>query len=1449
VTRTEHAKESLHPLSPIQHGMLYHYLADRHSDLDLVQVVCELRERLDVDRLRSAWNRVAPRHQAFRTRFHWDGVEAPVQEIVQEVELEFQVVDWTDREPHARDEAFRELLAEDRRHQFDIAAAPAMRFTLVQWSDAEWRLLWSLHHLLMDGRSFPIILCEVFDLYDRRRAVEDLPPAPQYSAFLDWLPGRNRAGDERHWRELLDGVTSSTPLPGGEGTPPGRDGSRREQIVQLTADETAAVAAFAASIGVTFNTVVQGAWALLLARHAGVDDVVFGATRVCREGTVPDADGIVGLFINTVPVRVTMRPDTPVRDLLGEVRQQHLAVRSHEHTALADIERWSGFGAGHRLFESIVVFDRTSLDGWMRTERPTWTHRTFTLRDRTPFPLTLYGYAVDELILRLASDRDRISDETADLVLGHFLTLLREIPKDPARAVKDIPMLSDAERDRQLVTWNATERLVEPNPCVHELVEAQVDRTADRDAVTDGITTLTYRELDERANRLAHRLRTLGVGPDQRVGVCVGRSVHLVVAVLGVLKAGGAYVPLDPDYPTERLEYMARDAGLAALVTADGAASGVAMPGCPTVDLTSDAATLARGPAERAAVDVNAGHLAYVIYTSGSTGLPKGVMVEHRNVANFFAAMDGRLPQRAAGTWLAVTSLSFDISVLELLWPLTRGFKVVVGSPVSDRLTRPTRAHGPEFSLFYFASGDEGRQEDKYRLLMDGARFADDRGFHAVWTPERHFHAFGGLYPNPSVAAAALAGITRRVQLRAGSVVLPLHHPIRVAEEWALVDNLSGGRVGVSFASGWQPNDFVLAPDHYADRKRVMLDGIDLVRRLWRGEAASFPGPDGKPVEVRILPRPLQAELPVWITTAGSAETYRAAGTAGANVLTHLLGQSVDDVAAMIVVYRDAWREAGHSGSGSVTLMLHTFVGADESTVRETVRAPMKRYLRSSVSLIKGFAGAWTANRGSAGHPQLAGDEFDKLSPDDMDSLLDFAFERYFETSGLFGSPARCVELVERLRDAGVDEIACLIDFGVPTDEVLSHLDDLDAVRVSATRRTSTAPALPTLIRDQGVTHLQCTPSLARMLVADPDMRSMLPGLQVMLVGGEPLPASLAAELRQSVGGPVINMYGPTETTVWSSVHEVGDEQHGTVPIGRPIANTRFYVLDHHGQPAPVGVPGELYVGGSGVVRGYLNRPELTDERFVPNPFIRGSERLYRTGDIVRWRADGVVEFLGRADHQVKIRGHRIELGEIEAVLASHPEVGQVVVNPWHRGEGDVVLVAYVVPANGRQPSDVALRAHADARLPEVMVPSLVVPLAALPLTPNGKVDRKALPMPLGSEAPTDNGPIDEAPPTVLEELVADVWRRVLGVAQLGPRDHFFRLGGNSLTTIQVAMGIRESLGIDLPLRAIFESPTVAELASHLEHRLLEGADTSALENLLTELEQPATGGQRVAVT
>ena len=1015
----------------------------------------------------------------------------------------------------------------------------------------------------------------------------------------------------------------------------------------------------------------------------------------------------------------------------------------------------------------------------------------------------------DSRSIELIVDRRVFDEPVARLMASHFEHFLANFQKAiqssgeaPLRELSLLPPEERAASERMNSTATAFER----SRCIHHEIEAQASRTPDRTALISGSEHLSYCELDQKSNALAARLRARGVGPGSIIGLCLSRSSKLIVALLAIHKAGAAYLPLDPDYPLERIRFMIEDSNAPLVVTSQSVAKRLSLAG-DQIFIVDDPAP-AEGK-ETTLGEVQSESLAYVIYTSGSTGRPKGVKVSHRNVLNFFAGMDPCIPHDPPGRWLAVSSLSFDISVLELCWTLSRGFTVVLPSDEQE-----AAAAGPQFSLFYFAS-DEGSSGDKYRLLLEGAKFADREGFTAVWTPERHFHAFGGLYPNPAVVSAAIAATTERIAIRAGSCVLPLHHPIRVAEDWALVDAISRGRVGISFASGWQQNDFVLAPDQYATRKESMIAQIDVVRRLWRGEALPFRGPDDAIVLVRTLPRPVQKDLPVWLTAAGNPETFRQAGELGCHVLTHLLGQSIEDVAEKIRLYRAAWRKAGHAGSGHVTLMLHTFVGEDADGVRETVRAPMKAYLKSSVDLIR--QAAWTFPtfvKRAAADGRSPAEIMDRqaLSGEEMDALVEHAFARYYETSGLFGTPDSCLRKVEALQGIGVDEIACLIDFGLAADTVLRHLPNLKTLMDRA-QSLNFAPARVSVAEEiarHRATHLQCTPSLAGMLVADEAGRSALAGLDVMMVGGEALPMDLARQLRALLPGKLLNMYGPTEATIWSSVADL-DTIGDFVPLGDPIANTQLYVLNRDGQECPALAAGELYIGGEGVACGYLNSPDLTAERFAYRPFSQAEGLVYRTGDLVRRHPNGALEFLGRVDHQVKIRGHRIELGEIENALARQPGVRQTVVMARENEAGAQHLIAYVTAQPNASLDPATLRQCLARELPDVMVPAIISILPAMPLTPNGKVDRGALPVPRSSVAVTSAPPGND-----IERRIAAIWAELLGLSNVGISDNFFDLGGHSLLVVQVQRRLKEDIGREIAITDMFRYATIQSLAAHI---------------------------------
>ncbi|WP_375772564.1 non-ribosomal peptide synthase/polyketide synthase [Archangium gephyra] len=1009
-----------------------------------VPMAVRLRGTLETAVLDRVFTELLRRHEPLRTTFRVEA-DTAVQVIAPTAGFRLPVVDLTVLPAERREDEARRLATEEAQRPFELERGPLLRTTLLKLDAREHVLLLTMHHIVSDGWSMGVLVRELGQLYAAfsRGQPSPLPELPvQYADYAlwqrQWLQDKALEKQLTFWKEQLAGASPALELPTDRPRPPEQTFHGAALSWTLPRELSDSLKALGQREGVTPFMLLLAAFQVVLHRYSGQESFCIGTPMAGRDQA--RLEGLIGFFANTLALRTRLEGNPTFRELLQRVRESTVRAFSHQHLPfeklVEELQPERDLGRSP-LFQVLFSFQNTP------TSEPALAgltlHPIHLETSVSKFELELnVGETPDGLHGSFVYNTDLFDAATISRLAGHLRVLLEGVVAAPESRLSELSLLTAAERRQVLVEWNDTAASFPADACLHHLFEAQVERTPDAPALGFEGTWLTYRELNQRANRLAHALRALGVGPESRVGVRVQRSAEMVVALLAILKAGGAYVPLDPTWPGERLAYMLEDSGARVLVTQ------AALEGTPSASDTAvvrvdvDSPALASGRDENPSSGAMAGNLAYILYTSGSTGQPKGVQVPHRTVSNFFTAMDARLQVPERGVWLAVTSISFDISVLELLWTLSRGFAVVVQKDTLDT-------------------------------------------------------------------------------------------------DW-----------------------------------------------------------------------------------------------------------------------------------------------------------------------------------------------------------------------------------------------------------------------------------LPEAVRQYAITHLQCTPSLARTLVAEPPQAEALRHLKQLLVGGEALSTELARELRRYVPS-LLNMYGPTETTVWSSSHDVPARLDGSVPLGTPLANTQLHVLDERMRPVPLGVPGELYIGGEGVVRGYLNRPGLTAERFVPDPFSTGrGARLYRTGDRVRRRADGSLEFLGRIDFQVKVRGFRIELGEVEAALEQHAGVSQAVVVVREDSPGDKRLVAYVVPASAEQPPSVGeLRDALKQKLPEYMVPAAFVALKALPLTANGKVDRKALPIP---DATLSTGTGYVAPRNEVEQRLCDIWAQVLGLKQVGIHDNFFQLGGDSIISLQVVARARRA-GFVLATRQLFQHQTVAQLA------------------------------------
>ncbi len=1385
---------------------------------------------LDAERLQAAFRFLMRRHASLRTVFA-SGENGLVQKVLAQGEMEFAVVPaeaWTE-------EALAEEIKERAARPFVLEQLPLFRTTIFTRSPRENILLFVIHHIVTDLASLMTLFSELQNVYASLEAGME-PFLPQleyeYSDFVAWqqemLAGERGGALRRHWREHLAGELPVLKLPLDHPRPPIQTYSGATHTFKIDQELAGRLLALARQTEVSLYTLLVTAYLALLYRYTFQPVIVIGTPASGR--TLAAWNGVTGYFINQVILRASFAGERAWAGLLEQVRHAVARAISNQDYPLALIadEMHPEWSPGYPpLFQTMFSFQKAASgqEEELAGAAVNVSGYTFPLGSLQLESVSIdHGGAPLDLTLAIAQIRESLAASmqynstlfersTMVRMAGHFQVLLQSIVDGAHHPIAELDLLTAQEKTQLLYDWNNTVVPYSSGLLLPGMFAEQAARSGANIALVSPEGELSYAELESRANQLAHRLISLGAAPDKTIALCLERSLDMVVAMLGILKAGAAYLPVDPFHPEERIEYLLNDAKPIYAITRASLSGGIGKHGVKVLCLDMDE-EIGKQETSPPQSSIQPENLAYVIYTSASTGKPKGVMISHRNVANFIAGMNSRLECGPEDTFLAVTSIAFDISILELLWTLTRGARVIIAPEVLPASRTSSASIAPagkklDYSLFYFASADERAASDKYRLLLEGAKYADRNGLAAVWTPERHFHRFGGLYPNPAVTSAALAAITERIQLRAGSVVLPLHNVLRVAEEWSVVDNLSGGRTGIAFASGWHADDFALAPQNYPGRKDLTFRSIEIFTRLWQGEAVKVQSGSGKEIEIKIFPHPVQKQLPLWITAAGAPDTFVRAGQIGANVLTHLLGQTHEELREKIKLYRQALGQAGHSPErGSVTLMLHTFIGSELGKVKDTVRGPFTQYLRSSLDLVRNLVV-------SANLPV----DLDNMSSTDMDDLLAFAFDRYFGDNALFGTPASCLAMVSELKEIGVDEVACLVDFGIETGSVLHGMQGICGLREreQAAAFPVSRKTLKQLIEEQKPTLMQCTPTMLnaiRTVHGDDVLRS----LRALLLGGEPLPPALAKSIQASLPCRLINMYGPTETTIWSSAEEIRS-QEARITVGRPLANTQLYILDPwHLRSVPVGVVGELHIGGDGLARGYFNRPALTAEKFIPDPFSgRAGARLYRTGDLACRLEDGRVVLLGRNDSQVKIRGVRIELGEIESALAEHGKVKQAAVLACEDAAGDKRLVAYIERAEGTSPAPGELRNFLKSKLPEAMVPSEYCFFDALPVNANGKLNRQALPA-CGKalEAPAA---VRAAPVSEYEVMIANIWKQVLGVENPGIDDNFFDLGGHSLRMVQVQGKLNSRLGKELPLSDLLEYPTIRSLALHLTDR------------------------------
>jgi amino acid adenylation domain-containing protein len=675
-------------LSPMQEGILFHTLYERGAGLYLVQLNCVLNGELNGAAFKQACQAVMQRHSGLRISFEWEGLEKPYQIVHREVNLPWDERDWRNLSESQQALQLRRFLEEDRSQEFDLTQPPLMRFALFQRSDATWYFTWTCHHLLGDGWSVSLLANEVLVGYEglcRGQAVS-LPPARSYSHFIAWLKKQDMGAAERYWRATLCGFDHPTPF-GEDLVESVSDAATFGELKRtVSSDATRKLRAFAREFHLTVNTIVQGAWAIVLSRYAERDDLVFGVVVSGRPAELPGVETIVGPFINTLPVRVKLDPAAKVGSWLAQLQHDQMEMRKYEYSPLTEVQRWSELPRGTPLFNSTLIFQSQSMQSEGSGSRRLRIDGD-RVEERPDGRLVLIVSTSGDLVLQFKFDCRYFSAKMLAPLVGHLENVLNNLVTDPSRPLATVDIFDASERERMLRGSDNARRSCGSGRCMHHRFADRAQRSPDVVAIVCENLQMNYGELNVRADRFARRLRKMGVGPEVCVAICMKRSLEMVVGLLGILKAGGAYVPLDLAYPKDRLSFILQDSGAALLVTQDSLVRDVpelagtdADPRVICLDIESAFDPETGTDSETVTAESDARSLAYILYTSGSTGLPKGVQISHSALENFLDSMQETPGFCASDVLLAVTTLCFDIAGLELWLPLITGGTVVIAS-------------------------------------------------------------------------------------------------------------------------------------------------------------------------------------------------------------------------------------------------------------------------------------------------------------------------------------------------------------------------------------------------------------------------------------------------------------------------------------------------------------------------------------------------------------------------------------------------------------------------------------------------------------------------------------------------------------------------------------------------------------------------------------------------